>query len=85
MERGLYKLDLINIKDLSFGYNGNIDIIKNINIEIQKGEFVCIIGENGSGKSTLIKCILGLNKNYKGKIEVNERMRIFTANNRNTK
>jgi len=67
-------MDLIKIENLSFSYGGNVDIIKNINITLKQGDFTTIVGENGSGKSTLIKCIVGLNKNYKGIIEINEKI-----------
>lgn len=66
-------MSVVKIKDLSFGYGGQNDILKNINLEIESGEFVCIVGENGSGKSTLVKCILGLTNVDKDKIELNER------------
>ncbi|WP_426709915.1 ABC transporter ATP-binding protein [Cetobacterium sp. SF1] len=42
--------------------------IKNLNIEIFKGEFVSILGESGSGKSTLLNLISGIDEEYKGKI-----------------
>ena len=67
-------MSIIKIKDVSFGYITKHDTLKNINIEIEKGKFTCIIGENGSGKSTLVKCILGLNKGYCGEIEINEQV-----------
>lgn len=54
-------MSIVKIEDLSFGYSSQNDILKNISLEIENGEFVCIVGENGSGKSTLVKCILGLN------------------------
>ena len=61
-------MNLIEIKDLSFSYPTKRDTLKNININVKKGQFTCIVGENGSGKSTLLKCILGLNKGYTGEI-----------------
>jgi len=67
-------MNLIKVKNVSFGYTGNEDIIKHINIDINKGDFVCIIGENGSGKSTLIKCILNLNSDYEGEIILEEKI-----------
>ena len=67
-------MNLIEVKNLSFAYSGEIDTLKNINIKIEDGEFVCIVGENGSGKSTLLKCILGLNKVEKGTIKVEGRI-----------
>lgn len=66
--------DIIVVKDLSFGYSGTNKILKKVNLKIEEGKFTCIIGENGSGKSTLLKCIVGLNKNYTGKIEVKEKV-----------
>lgn len=42
--------------------------IKNLNIEIFKGEFVSILGKSGSGKSTLLNLISGIDEEYKGKI-----------------
>lgn len=50
---------LIECKSLSLGYEGNI-IVDGIDLEINKGDYLCIVGENGSGKSTLMKTLLGL-------------------------
>jgi len=67
-------MELIKIEKLSFGYLKNVEVLKNISMSVKEKEFLCIIGENGSGKSTLVKCILGLNKVAKGKIEAKEKM-----------
>ncbi len=61
----------IKCKNLSLGYNGKI-VTKNIDFSLNKGDFLCIVGENGSGKSTLIKTILGLIKPIDGEIEFND-------------
>ena len=45
--------------------------LKNINLEVKRGESWGLIGVNGSGKSTLLKLICGILKPYKGKVEVN--------------
>jgi len=58
----------IKISDVTFNYAG-VAIISEINLVINKGDYVLITGGNGSGKSTLIKLILGLIKPNKGKIE----------------
>jgi zinc transport system ATP-binding protein len=58
---------LLTCKDLSLGYEGHA-IVKNLNFEINQGDYVCIVGENGSGKSTLMKTILGLQPPLEGKV-----------------
>lgn len=59
----------IKIKNLFFTYpNSNKEILKDINIEIKKGEIVGLIGSTGSGKSTLLNLFCGLIKPTKGKI-----------------
>lgn len=67
-------MSIIEIKNMSFGYTYSSETLKNINLKVEEGDFLSIIGENGSGKSTLIKCILGLNKTTKGEIKVSERI-----------
>lgn len=67
-------MNLIEVNNLSFAYSGGHDVIKNIKIKVEEGEFFCIVGENGSGKSTLMKCILGLNKVDDGKVTVKGRI-----------
>ena len=53
--------NLILLKDISFSYGDNQkDILKNINLNIEKGTIVGITGETGSGKSTLFHIMLGL-------------------------
>jgi len=53
--------NLISLKDISFSYGDNQkDILKNINLSIEKGTIVGITGETGAGKSTLFHIMLGL-------------------------
>ncbi len=49
---------------------GNLEIINNLNLKIEKGEFIGLFGPNGCGKTTLLKIIAGLEKPNKGKILV---------------
>ncbi|MBR5261145.1 MAG: ATP-binding cassette domain-containing protein, partial [Oscillospiraceae bacterium] len=47
---------IIKIENLSFSYNDTEEqVLKNINLEIERGSFVAVLGHNGSGKSTLAK------------------------------
>lgn len=55
----------------SFVVNGqSVDVLKDINLEIEEGEFVVIVGHSGCGKSTLLKMIAGLEKNDTGILSV---------------
>lgn len=63
-------MNLIKLKNLSLGYDNHI-VLKNINLDIDDNDFLCIVGPNGSGKSTLIKGILGLIKPYNGEVIYN--------------
>ena len=60
-------MNIIEVKNLTTTYNGHV-AIKDISFSLEKGEYVCLIGENGSGKSTLLKTIVGLNKKDSGEI-----------------
>ena len=64
-------MNSIEIKDVSFQYQANTPVLKDINLTIKKGEWVTILGHNGSGKSTLSKLIIGLLKAKTGQIIVN--------------
>ncbi len=58
----------IIIKDLSFQYNENDEVLKNFNVKIKSGEKIGIIGYSGSGKTTFVNLLLGLLKPKSGKI-----------------
>lgn len=64
----IYKIE---IKDLSFKYNTTY-VLKNINMTLNKGDSIALVGENGSGKSTLIKLIMGFYREYEGTIKIND-------------
>jgi len=66
--------NLLNIKNVSKEYYGN-KVLKNINIEVKKGEIHALIGENGAGKSTLMNILFGMpvihsTGGYDGSIEI---------------
>ena len=60
----------IKVLDLDFDYPDGTRALKDINLEIMKGEFIALIGQNGSGKTTLSKCLNGLYKPTAGDIFV---------------
>ncbi|MCX7695972.1 MAG: ABC transporter ATP-binding protein [Caloramator sp.] len=63
------------IKNLSFKYKNAKDYqIKNLNLEIEKGEIVALLGPSGSGKSTILRLISGLEIPNEGEIIVNNRV-----------
>lgn len=67
---------VIEIKNLSLVYESENDsekfeALKDINLTINKGEFICIIGSSGCGKSTLISVLEGLNKATSGSVKIN--------------
>lgn len=49
---------------------GNLVVLQGIDLEVQDGEVVCIIGPSGSGKSTLLRCLNGLEEATTGEVEV---------------
>ena len=59
---------LLEIKDLSLGYDGKA-IIEHLNLTVNAGDYLCIVGENGSGKTTFMKTLLRLQKPVAGTIE----------------
>ncbi|HDJ89299.1 MAG TPA: ABC transporter ATP-binding protein, partial [Thermoprotei archaeon] len=60
---------IIEVKNLSFKYNDKY-VLKNINLDIYRGERIAILGENGAGKTTLIKHFNGLLKPFRGYVKV---------------
>lgn len=63
--------NILNIKNLSKNYHtkeGEIIAIENINLEVNEGEFIALVGTSGCGKSTLLNIIAGLDKPTKGEI-----------------
>ena len=61
---------MIEISHLWKSFDGETDILKDINISIQKGEIVAILGSSGTGKSTLLRCLNYLTKPTQGIIRI---------------
>ena len=66
-EQGRYA---VKTDGLTFSYDGQNDVLKDVHLRVPKGSYTCVIGHNGSGKSTLAKLIIGLLEAKKGSIEV---------------
>ncbi|MDR1412954.1 MAG: ABC transporter ATP-binding protein [Actinomycetes bacterium] len=60
-------MTLITCQNASFAYEGNT-VVSNLNFEVCRGDYLCIVGENGSGKSTLVKGLLRLKAPQSGRI-----------------
>ena len=59
--------NLLQLKNIYKNF-GNVKVLKDVNINIKKGEVVALIGDNGAGKSTLIKVITGVHKPSSGQV-----------------
>ncbi len=63
---------MISLKNVSKEYSAGIPAVKNVNLQIEDGEFVFIVGNSGSGKSTLIKLLLKELEPTEGTVVVND-------------
>ena len=63
---------MIEIKNLNKKFHNN-SVLKNLNINIEKGESAVVIGQSGTGKSVMLKCLLGLIKPDSGMIKINNK------------
>ena len=65
---------LMTCRDLSLGYDGDV-LVRDLNFEVNAGDYLCIVGENGAGKSTLMRTLLGLQPPLSGTITFGEGLR----------
>ncbi len=66
---------LVELNDVSKSYDGKL-VLKHINLTIERGEHVALIGKNGAGKSTLSRIICGLEKPTEGSRRSSERLQV---------
>lgn len=64
---------ILEIEKLSKKY-GDVEVIKDLDLHIKKGEFISIVGPSGCGKSTLFKIITGLLTEYSGRVRIDGNM-----------
>src|SRR5690625_6751747 len=67
---------MLSVNINQFAYNTNDIVLKDINYNINPGEFIGLIGENGAGKSTTIKIILGLNEQQKDAVNIEKEKKL---------
>lgn len=73
VSRGVETIQGISVRNLSFAYNGGPLILKDIDLEVPSGEFVCLLGQSGCGKSTFLRLLMGLETPTTGEILLNDR------------
>lgn len=61
---------MLKVKDISYSYDDGTQALKNINLEVHKGEIVAILGKNGAGKSTLFLHFNGIYEPQNGEIYI---------------
>ena len=62
----------LEMKDVSFSYNDEKEVLQNISFHINSGEKVCVTGKDSSGKSTLLRLMAGIYTDFKGSILIND-------------
>ncbi len=67
--RPVMKRTMIDIKDLCFSYSGN-EVLHNIDLVVEQGDFIAVVGPNGGGKTTLLKLVIGLLKPTRGAVQL---------------
>ena len=61
---------MIKVDNLGFYYKANNWLFKNISLDIKKGEVITILGPNGRGKTTFLKCLVGINEQKLGNLQI---------------
>lgn len=68
---------MIKFENISFAYDKNNEVLKNINFHIKKGKKIAFLGENGSGKSTLFLLMNGILQTSKGSIYIDQEKLLY--------
>lgn len=59
------------LRDVSYSYDADRKVLKNVNLTLQAGKSYAIVGPSGAGKSSLINLLMGYYKDYKGSVQLN--------------
>ncbi len=62
---------LVQFENVSFGYEAETQVLRDINLEVKRGDVIAVLGPNGSGKTTFVKHAIGLLKPRSGRVLVN--------------
>ena len=68
-----FKFENFALKNINFNYENKNELFKNLNLEIEKNDYIAIIGRSGAGKSTLIDIVMGFQKPSSGKVILNNK------------
>lgn len=60
-------MPLLEVDDLHVAY-GELEVVRGISFTVERGEIVTILGSNGAGKTTTLRCLAGLNRSIRGRI-----------------
>lgn len=67
-----FAVEVASLRKKFIGRDGRtLDVLKDLNLTVKSGEFLCILGPSGCGKSTLLNILAGLDKSYEGRAHVN--------------
>ena len=76
LDEKIISIDKLSLKNISFKYSDEKNLLENISIDLKKNEIFGIFGKSGSGKSTLIEIISGLIEPNSGEIIINEKIKL---------
>ena len=80
-ENALSEETAITLEDVWFKYEKDLpDVVKGVSLNVQKGEFLALLGGNGTGKTTTLSLIGGLQKPYRGEVKLNGRVGTLPQN-----
>lgn len=68
-----FQQPFLSVENVSRSY-GSYTVLKNVNLTVQEGEFICLIGHSGCGKSTLLNMVSGFNQPTEGRVLLDGKM-----------